>query len=497
MAGLDGSSIPVDLGSGVSLVAPGLHGWAEREPELLGGRAGEEPPATEALAAALSAAGMQQVHGIQISAEEVPVVGQDVRGPQDEGLMLLQVPDLGPGSQQVLLVIDEAGLATWHYPEVVPGAPAGVVEFSIRRDVATDLEAEVASDQRGLAAAIGRKLLSVLVFPVLEAGVRVVARALASRFEQASRPHRLRVFQPGHTRTAGAGDLAGGGWDAIGEGRALLFLHGTFSKSHGGFSGLPDHAIEKLWHAYGGRVLAFDHPTLSATPTENAQKLLSLIPPGRTLDVDIVSHSRGGLVARALTDAAAGIADPPVRVRSTVFVATPNSGTALADDANIRSFVDRVTTMLNRLPDGPWSVVTDTLSGLLEVVKIIAVGAVDGLPGLQAMDPSDPVLATLGRTGDPAMPRYAIDAEFEPSGKLLSLVRAPDAAADLVFGLAPNDLVVPTEGAAGGAGLPGFPIPAERRLSFGRSNRVWHCSYFSQPETVERLLAWCSPDEQG
>ena len=31
--------------------------------------------------------------------------------------MLLQVPDLGPESPQVPLQVDEAGIATWHFPE--------------------------------------------------------------------------------------------------------------------------------------------------------------------------------------------------------------------------------------------------------------------------------------------------------------------------------------------------------------------------------------------
>ena len=45
-----------------------------------------------------------------------------------------------------------------------------------------------------------------------------------------------------------------------------------------------------------------------------------MIPPDRRLDLDIVSHSRGGLVARAIADVAAS-ADSPPQVRSTVFVA--------------------------------------------------------------------------------------------------------------------------------------------------------------------------------
>ncbi len=492
MADLDGSGIPVDLGAGVTLVAPGLLGTAERAPELLGGRADEEPPATPALTDALAAAGLEQVHGVQIAATEVAVVGPDVRGPHDEGLLLLQVPDLGVESPQVLLQVDEAGIATWHFPQSAT-AP-GALEFSVPREVAT-APIEGASDDRGLAAMIGRKLLSVLVFPALEAGVGLLARVLADKYEKSSRPYRLRTFAPGETRTPGAGNLADRGWDGI-DGRSLLLVHGTFATSHGTFSGLPDDLIGQLWHAYDGRVLAFDHPSLSVTPQQNAAELLSMIPPDRRLDVDIVSHSRGGLVARAIADAATA-PDSPLQVRSTVFVAAPNAGTPLADDAHIKSFIDRMTTMLNLIPDGPLSLPADILGGVLDVVKILAAGAVEGLPGLRAMDPTDPGLTTLGSAASPDIARYAIDVEFEPTGSLLSLVRVKDAAVDLVFGQKANDMVVPTDGAAGASGLPGFPVPADRRLAFGRSSTVWHCSFFSQPQTADHLRQWCRPDPQG
>jgi len=490
MADLDGSGIPVDLGAGVTLVAPGLLGTAERAPELLGGRADEEPPATPALSDALARAGLEQVHGVQIAAVEVPAVGTDVRGPHDEGLLLLQVPDLGPDSPQVLLQVDEEGIATWHFPQ--SATTPGALEFSVPREVATE-PVDGTSDDRGLAAAIGRKLLSVLVFPALEQGVGVLARVLAGRYEKSSRPYRLRTFAPGETRTPGAGDLAARGWDGL-DGRALLFVHGTFATSHGTFSGLSDDVIGQLWHAYDGRVLAFDHPSLSVTPQDNAAQLFAMIPPERKLDVDIVSHSRGGLVARAIADAAAAPGSP-LQVRSTVFVAAPNAGTPLADDAHIKAFIDRMTTMLNLIPDGPFSLPADILGGVLDVVKILAAGAVEGLPGLRAMDPTDPGLKTLGGSAGPDVARYAIDTEFEPTGSLLSLTRVKDAAVDLVFGQKANDLVVPTDGAAGAAGLPGFPVPPERRLAFGRSSTVWHCSFFSQPQTADRLRQWCRPDQ--
>ncbi|WUI60523.1 hypothetical protein OG774_22620 [Actinomycetospora sp. NBC_00405] len=55
-----------------------------------------------------------------------------------------------------------------------------------------------------------------------------------------------------------------------------------------------------LERAYDGRIIAFDHPTASVPPEQNAKALLRLIPDDVHLELDIVCHSRGGLVARIL-----------------------------------------------------------------------------------------------------------------------------------------------------------------------------------------------------
>lgn len=82
----------------------------------------------------------------------------------------------------------------------------------------------------------------------------------------------------------------------------LLFLHGTVSSFKGSFSdlyqedftGIPV-AIKKI---YGDRVIALQHYTLSESPWDNALQVLKALPKGST--IDIVSHSRGGLIADIL-----------------------------------------------------------------------------------------------------------------------------------------------------------------------------------------------------
>ena len=131
------------------------------------------------------------------------------------------------------------------------------------------------------------------------------------------------------------------------------------------------------------------------------------------------------------------------------------------------------------------------------VVKIFGCNGIGALPGLHAMDPANGWLSTLGARPTPPLTGYAIDADFEPVGGLMRLVRVPDGIADLVFGLAPNDVVVPAGGVHDAGSAFGFPIPPERRLSFSKSEHVWHCAYFGRPKTGSALLRWLTPTQSG
>ena len=61
--------------------------------------------------------------------------------------------------------------------------------------------------------------------------------------------------------------------------------------------------LDALREAYGDRVLAFEHATLSESPIENALKLASELPDNARLH--LVTHSRGGLVGELLCRASA------------------------------------------------------------------------------------------------------------------------------------------------------------------------------------------------
>ncbi|WP_372756201.1 CHAT domain-containing protein [Mariniflexile sp.] len=80
----------------------------------------------------------------------------------------------------------------------------------------------------------------------------------------------------------------------------LLLLHGTLSTSMDAFQKLNSNnsAWNDIVGKYGNRIWALDHYTLSVSPLQNALDFLNACPNGCT--IDIISHSRGGLVADIL-----------------------------------------------------------------------------------------------------------------------------------------------------------------------------------------------------
>ena len=237
--------------------------------------------------------------------------------------------------------------------------------------------------------------------------------------------------------------------------------------------------MRTLHEKYDGRVAAFEHHSVSVTPKENARYLAGLVPDGEPLEIDLVTHSRGGLVGREIASAAA------LDVRGLVMVASPNAGTLLADRKYLSDFLDRITDLAQFVPDNG---VTDTLGLVFAVVKQAAVGAVGGLDGLMSMNPAEGYLAELNGRPAPAAVLRAIAADYEPpQGAPLARV-ARDKGTDLVFAAADNDLVVPTEGCWTVDGAGGFPV--EERLVLDSSKSVDHNSFFRQAEVSEHLLKW-------
>ncbi|RAG81552.1 hypothetical protein DN069_32375 [Streptacidiphilus pinicola] len=415
-----------------------------------------------------------------------PTAGRRTRGAEGVPVVELEVPAPGRDEGQVLLEADDTGVVHWVLSEsaaVGDGTDRAGGTQVFRIPVIDPIELTGAQQTRGLTGYGVRKVLHLLRFPI-EAAAGKVAEYAVGRWENKHRPHRLQLTSPTtflHPTPDGSvtAEIA----RRATEGPFLVFVHGTFSQCSAAFRGLAqDPALAELHQRYGGRVLVFDHPTVSLDPSANAQWLLRQLPADKELTLDLVTHSRGGLVARQLgpVAAAAGLRAPSVR--RLVHVGSPNAGTVLASSKRLGDLLDVVTNLFALFPDGT---VIDALQVVLEVVKQCAVGVLHGLDGLAAMDPASPTLTALNATPvPPACTVHAVASNYDPRPDAALPIRALNALVDRLFNTG-NDLVVPTDGVfqASSYTVPD-PVVLQAR------DAVAHSDYFQFAEVRKNLLTW-------
>ena len=222
------------------------------------------------------------------------------------------------------------------------------------------------------------------------------------------------------------------------------------------------------------------------------------------MDVDIVCHSRGGLVARTLAEhpSVMNLDADRFKVSKIVFVGVPNAGTPLANADHMVQMLDRLTTALNLFPTGP---VTETLEAIITAVKVFAHGGLKGLDGVAAMQPGGKFLSRLnsGAAGNGAVTDangaeyFAIGADYEPKNdglKALLRGKVADAVLDRVFQDVPNDLVVPEPGVFGVDDCPTFPVHDDRLLRIAGGEGVIHTTLFGYAKSGEKMLEWLAAD---
>ena len=501
MATLTGTPSTIDLGQGYSIRAPGVTGSATlQQPSSQQSRARSRSDAdgTAALDQAFANTEVDEIKQIDLTTQTGPraAAGAPLRSVDGQDALELQVPDFGQEYGQLVLSCDEAGGLRWHLPitdDLQVESPqtrgsGGVKRFRIPAAPRPPSTADSAKS-RSLLGIAGRKLLKVLVYPVTDPIVGFVGDKLAARWEAGHRPYGLRTFDPSNFSQPTTTTLDANDWQRLSSGRALLFIHGTFSTAHGAFGQIDPATFAALHQHYGGRVFAFNHFTLSDDPKTNIEWLTANVPAGRPLNCDVICHSRGGLVARVLAEQRVASASP-ITVGRVVFVGVPNKGTLLAEPDHMVSMIDRLTTAVNVLPTG---FVTEILEALITAVKTIGHGALKGLDGLRAMQPGGDFLKWLNVPSKHKLEYFGISSNYEPGDEgLRAMVKnaAINRILDTIFEDAGNDLVVPEAGVHVANGGTLFPITQSRLLTIAPEAGVSHVTFFSHPATNKKLTEW-------
>ena len=444
------------------------------------------------------------------------------RGDPTGGAATVSV-ELPPGEGAVVLV-EEDGVYSWRLPSASGpsaagrrrrGTPAGALwQF----DLDLGEQAPGAPRRRGLpiiGKAIERATATVLRFALPTVIERVVEHLERGRREG------LVVLDAADPTTWISTPVAP---SVSGRPRVLLFIHGTFSSTRGGFGALGatpwgEALLNKALHQYD-LVLGYDHKSLSIDPRENAVSLLAelrVLWPQGDVDIDVVCHSRGGLVFRSLVETILP-ADPwPATFGKVVFVAAANSGTQLANSDNWVRLADLYTNLAAMSARGlaiivPGAgaaglVLAELLDGVGTLVKSVVSSALkDGdIPGLAAMQPNGEFITAINAVGPGPTPDsstyFAVLSNFEPDlrspdteipERLLALLK--DGLVDQLLG-ADNDMVVDL--ASMTRIDPGSGEYFDERFDFGTNGAVHHTNYFHQPQTARAITGWLGLEEQS
>lgn len=293
-------------------------------------------------------------------------------------------------------------------------------------------------------------------------------------------------------------------------GRILLFVHGTFSNVENLIDGLlrqpHGRAFLTNFASKYDQVVAFNHRTLGVGPMLNARELQRSFR-GSSASVDVICHSRGGLVTRCWLESM-DAADPATR--RVVFVGSPLAGTGLAAPPRLRATLNQLANVghaLGRVSSLasaaiPFlSIATALFRIFSSVTSLVAkTPVVDAalalVPGLDAMSrvSNNRLLQSFRREPvDPTGRYFVVRSNFEseaPGWRFWRYFRkVPTRLANLVADPlfdGPNDLVVDTSSMDDFSDEPDqIRVPHQQICDFGTSSTVHHMNYFSQAETLD------------
>lgn len=313
---------------------------------------------------------------------------------------------------------------------------------------------------------------------------------------------------------------------SAGAGTSLVFVHGTFSSTGGGFGRLWTESpgqMAKVFATYDQRVYGLDHATLCQSPIFNALTLARALP--RSARLHLVTHSRGGLVAevlglacarRALDAGALEAFTPEQRDELAELVAL-----VTANDLHVDRIVRvgapiRGTLLASKRLDAYLSVLkwAMELAGWAIAAEVVDfLGAVaqerlnpDTLPGLAAQVPRSPLVQWLHADPTPIPGELRVVSGDVQGDSVLTWLKTLMADS---FYWTDNDVVVQTRSMYGGA-------RREKTAAFAldRGGKVLHTRYFArdrfagpifdamleaQPAAFRTIgpLSWAGTDSSG
>ena len=294
----------------------------------------------------------------------------------------------------------------------------------------------------------------------------------------------------------------------VNEGRVLLLVHGTFSNIDNLLNGIAGSGIDARFWSWAedryDQILAFDHPTLSVSPMLNALQLARLL--GNTeAAIDVVCHSRGGLVTRWWLEAF----DDEPGARRAMFVGSPLAGTGLAAPPNIKGTLSLLANISQAMGMVTTVVPLMSIVGVLfKVVSSITTlaattpaldAALAMVPGLVAQSRvgNNHELLSLRQSVGPWRDAYfAVTSNFESEAAGWRFWRnfrrdsLMDRGVDLVFD-GPNDLVVDTGSMT--EFTESLALPEDQVLDYGTTDVVHHMNYFEQPTTLDFIVERFDP----
>ena len=135
------------------------------------------------------------------------------------------------------------------------------------------------------------KIKNAILNIIIPEGAKITAQALAKKIDEKKCPN------PGLFKL----DINGNTIPVVempSDRVCLLLIHGTISSYESGFANIDSALWAKMMNLYDGHIYAFNHKTLTKSPIENTLELIQGLPD--SIMLDIISHSRGGLVADTL-----------------------------------------------------------------------------------------------------------------------------------------------------------------------------------------------------